>query len=205
MSRADRRPRGFTLVELLVALAIFALLSGFAYRALSAMLDARERLRDDARKWRDVAVFVSRMERDLSSIVPRLAKGPSGTLLSPVSSSLATQNEGEGLAITRSGSPLMENALAAPQRVGYRLREGRVERLAWAALDAAPREEPTAVPILGDVRSLSFRFLDPKTGEWRLAWAPPGSSQPVPAAVEATVELASGERIVRLIDLPPAS
>ena len=149
MSRADSRTRGFTLVELLVALAIFALLSGFAYRALGAMLDARERLRDDARKWRDVAVFVSRLERDLGSIVPRLARGPSGTLLSPVSSSLATQDEGEGLAITRSGSPLMENALAAPQRVAYRLREGRVERLSWAALDAAPREEPSAVPILG--------------------------------------------------------
>jgi general secretion pathway protein J len=99
----------------------------------------------------------------------------------------------------------MENALAAPQRVGYRLREGRVERLSWAGLDAAPREEPTAVSILGDVRALSFRFLDAKTGEWRLAWAPPGSAQPVPAAVEATVELASGERIVRLVDLPPPS
>jgi general secretion pathway protein J len=204
MCRAEPRARGFTLVELLVALAIFALLSGFAYRSLSAMLEAREKLREDARKWRDVAVFVSRLERDLGSLVPRMARGPSGALLSPVSSSLATQNEGEGLALTRAGSPLLESALAAPQRVAYRLRDGRVERLSWASLDAAPREEPTAVPILGAVRALSFRFLDPKSGEWRLAWAPPGSAQPVPAAVEATVELASGEKIVRLVDLLPA-
>jgi general secretion pathway protein J len=123
-------------------------------------------------------------------------------LLSPISSSLSTQDEGEGLAVTRAGSPLQENALAAPQRVAYRLRNGNVERLSWTALDAAPREQPTAIAILGSVRSLSFRFLDPKSGEWRLAWAPPGSNQPVPAAVEATVELASGEKIVRLIDLP---
>ena len=204
MSRADPHAKGFTLVELLVALAIFAILSGFAYRSLGAMLEAREKLRDDARKWRDVAVFVSRLERDLGSIVPRLARGPAGTVLSPVSSSLATQNDGEGLALTRAGSPLQDNVLAAPQRVGYRLRGGQVERLSWAALDAAPREEPAAIAILGGVRALSFRFLDPKSGEWRLAWAPPGSGQPVPAAVEATLELASGERIVRLIDLPPA-
>lgn len=188
-----------------MALAIFAILSGFAYRSLGAMLEAREHLREDARKWRDVAVFVSRLERDLGSIVPRLSRGASGTLLSPVSSSLATQNDGEGLALTRSGSPLQENALAAPQRVAYRLREGRVERLSWAALDAAPREEPRSVAILSNVRTLSFRFLDPKSGEWRLAWAPPGSTQPLPAAVETTIELASGEKIVRLIDLPPAS
>ena len=204
MYRSDARTKGFTLIELLVALAIFAILSGFAYRSLSAMLEAREHLREDARKWRDVAVFVSRLERDLGSIVPRLSRGASGTLLSPVSSALATQNEGEGLAVTRSGSPLQENALAAPQRVAYRLREGRIERLSWAALDAAPREEPRAVPILANVRTLSFRFLDPKSGEWRLAWAPPGSTQPIPSAVEATIELASGEKIVRLIDLPPS-
>jgi general secretion pathway protein J len=201
MCRSDRA-RGFTLVELLVALAIFAILSGFAFRSLSAMLEAREHLREDARKWRDIAVFVSRLERDLGSIVQRTSRGPSGVSLSPVSSSVGMQSDGDGLAVTRSGSPLQENALAAPQRVAYRLREGRVERLTWAALDAAPREEPTAVPILGSVRNLTFRFLDPKSGEWRLAWAPPGSAQPVPAAVEATVELASGEKIVRLIDLP---
>jgi hypothetical protein len=42
--------------------------------------------------------------------------------------------------------------------------------------------------------------MDPASGEWRAAW--PGASALLPAAVELTVELASGERIVRLVDLP---
>src|SRR5215212_3277534 len=110
------RSRGFTLVELLVALAIFAILSAFAYRSLTAMLESRERLQEESRKWRDIALFVGRIERDLRAILDRPAKAPSGTPLAPLSSAIeiAAQQQ-SGLAITRSGSALQENVLAAPQ------------------------------------------------------------------------------------------
>jgi len=194
------RARGFTLIELLVALAIFALISGFAYRGLNAMLDSREALQKDARKWRDVALFVGRVERDLGAVLARTSKSSSGTPLPPVASSLDTPAQGNGLMLTRSGSPLQENMLAAPQRVAYRLNDGHVERLTWASVDAAPREEPVAVTVLAPAKSLSFRFMDPASGEWRTVW--PAGAALMPAAVELTVELASGERIVRLVDLP---
>jgi general secretion pathway protein J len=202
--KAEADAAGFTLVELLVALAIFAIMSGFAYRGLTAMLESRAALQKDSRKWRDVAVFIGRIERDLDAVLIRTAKGPSGVALAPVSSSLGDAASGEGLALTRSGSPMQESALAAPQRIAYRLREDRIERLTWAGVDAAPRDEPAPVAVLAPVRALNFRFLDPRTAEWRLSWALPGTTEPPPAAVEMTLELASGERIVRLVDLPRA-
>jgi general secretion pathway protein J len=198
--RRGRSAAGFTLVELLVALAIFAILSGFAYRALTAMLDSREALVRDARKWRDTALFVGRVERDLSAVLARPAVGVSGAALAPVSSTLGTVQGGDGLALTRSGSPLQRSVLSAPQRIAYRLQGDRVERLAWAGVDAAPREEPSAVTVLAPVRGLTFRFLDPRSNEWRRDWT--GEGALLPAAVEMTVELASGERVVRLVDLP---
>jgi len=199
-----RRLKGFTLVELLVALAIFAIMTGFAYRGLAAMLDSREALQRESRKWRDISLFVSRIERDLAAVLARRAIGSSGTPLAPVSSVIESSASPEGLALTRSGSPIHENALAAPQRVGYRLRDGSIERLSWTGVDAAPREEPRAIGVLREVSALSFRFLDPR-GEWRSTWGLPGSAETAPpAAVEVTLQLASGEKIVRLVDLPRA-
>src|SRR5262249_28472945 len=136
------RSKGFTLVELLVALAIFAILAGFAYRGLTAMLDGRQALQKESRKWRDVALFVGREERDLRSVLAnRRATGASGVRLQPVASSIdAPSVQADGLALIRSGNPLQQNALAAPQRVAYRFRDGRVERLSWTAIDSSPRE-----------------------------------------------------------------
>lgn len=196
-----RRARAFTLVELLIALAIFALLSAFAYRGLAVLMDSREALDRDSRKWRDVALFVGRFERDVQAAIDRPATGPSGTPQSPISSVLDLGGTtATGLAITRAGATLYANELAAPQRVGYRLADGRVDRLAWPGLDSGPRAEAAATPVLENVRSLAFRFLD-RNLEWRRDWALP-ATQGMPLAVEMTLELAGGEKILRIVDIP---
>ena len=200
MSRNSEK--GFTLVELLVALAIFALLAAFAYRGLNVLLESRASLANESRKWRDVALFVGRVERDLQAVLNRRAKNTYGNDTAPVTSVVDLgPNPAPGLSLTRSGGGLYDNALAAPQRVAYRFMDGRVMRLAWPAVDSAPRIDPAATTVIEGVRGLAFRFMDVR-GEWRPTWGLAGSPDAMPAAVEMTLELQSGERIVRLVDLP---
>src|SRR5688500_10626453 len=197
------RNRGFTLIELLVALAIFAIMSGFAFRALTGMLDSREALAKESRKWRDVALFVGRVERDVAAVLPRSANKAVGTPLAPMSSAVDANPGTPGLAVSRSGNMLAGNAAAAPQRIAYRLREGRVERLAWTSIDNVPRDEPAATSILEGAAALTFRFLDPKSAEWRADWGLPGNAAvEFPAAVEMTLARAGGVGIERRMVLP---
>ena len=197
------RNRGFTLIELLVALAIFALLTAFAYRGLNAMLQGREALQRETRKWRDATLLVGRIERDVVAILPgRNGRNPSGTTVAPVTSVIDDGAARDGLSLIRSGVALQENTLAAPQRVAYRRVDDRIERLTWGGVDAAPRDAPVAVPLLAGVSGMDIRFMT-DSGEWRNTWAPPGSTDTrLPAALEITLTLASGEKIVRLFDLP---
>ena len=189
-------------MELLVALAIFALMAGFAYRGLQSMLDGREALQKEARKWRDIALFVGRIERDLSAVIA-LPQNTTGLYRRTPAVTQAVPGLGtSGVALIRSGSVLQENILAAPQRIAWRLNGSTIERLTWTSVDSSPREEPTVVPILSAVSGLEFRFLD-TTGEWRRNWN--GSPTPVPAAIEVTLRLASGEAIVRLVDMTPGT
>ena len=102
------------MVELLVALAIFALIAGFAYRSLQSMLDSRDALQNETRKWRDIALFVGRMDRDLSAVLVTPAAPGITRRMMPISQTVprTPQTLGEGLVLMRSGSALQENAIA---------------------------------------------------------------------------------------------
>lgn len=189
-----KRAQGFTLLEVLVAVAIFALLGMAAYSGLDAVLKARARLDDENRHWRALALFWVRLERDLAAYVERPARlrggAPQASFLgeATVNSEYAAQLE-----LTRLGAA--DAGAAPPERIAYRLRDGKVEWLRWPALDSAPRAEPDVAVLLEKVASLEFSYRD-KTGVWNLRW-PVNAETGAPTAVKAVLKLASGEVLTR--------
>jgi len=190
--------RGFTLVELLVALAIFSVMSVVAYRGLNAVLETREHLVAENRKWRELAVFFSQMKEGVTNAVDRPVRD-SGDLQAPsfLGKPEAVGENDAQLIFTRLGLPGQQGHLGDLQRFGYRLRERNIELLVWPVLDQAPHTRPTVSLALGHVSSFVVRYLDGK-GVWQAKWPVIGQNDALPRAVEVRLGLESGEQVTRV-------
>ncbi len=196
------RDHGFTLIEIMIALMIFALLSAIAYRGLEAVLNARARVEQEARKWRGLALAFINIQQSLASVVDRSIRGSDGLIAPPFSGVAGVRHEEEAaLVFTRTGFPDHGGVLADLQRVGYRVNGGRLEQLIWPVLDQAPATEPHAMTLVQGVKAMNARYLGPD-GAWGASWPPAGDSAPAPAAVELELQLVTGETVTRVFALP---
>jgi general secretion pathway protein J len=193
--------RGFTLIELLVALVILSLLSVAGYRGLNAVLQTREHIAEETRKWQHLAFFFSRLDQDVAQAVHRPIRGQGG-LVEPewIGHATPVGQDDAQLIFTRAGVPDQSSAFLPPQRIGYRLEQDSIILLRWPFPDQAPRTAAIRYPLLEGVREFTLRHMD-VNGNWLDQW--PASAQPgtLPMALEATVVLSGGEKIVRVFAL----
>ena len=144
------RVRGFTLIEMLVAVAILAVLSTATYRGLTAVLESRAAIERESERWRAVGMLLTRLEQDLAAVAPRAVRDPAGRTLAALAGNAApAQADGAALAFTRFGAADAPGEFVAPLRVGYRLREGTVELLTWDALDTVGALAPARARAAG--------------------------------------------------------
>lgn len=199
---ALRKQRGFTLIELLVALVILTLLSVAGYRGLDAVLQTRERVAAETRKWQHLAFFFARMNQDVAQAVQRPVRDEDGVIVRAawVGNAVTVGENDAELIFTRAGTPDQGAALQVPQRIGYRLEHGSIVMLRWPELDQAPRAKPVRYPVLEGVRDFRLRYLD-KDGIWQLQWQYPTDLSKLPVATEVTLTLVSGEIITRIFAL----
>ncbi len=189
----NARQRGLTLIELMVALAIFAVLGVLSYRALAEVSTSRTRLEDGFERWRSVGRAMQRIDADLLQLVAPAASA----------STTANVQASPALLLTRAASGGAELQLLrlddarGVRRVGYRLVDGRLDWLRWSGREAFG--EPTVEPLLGNVRNVRWRFL---TGGNRVdAWPPGDRRGTLPDAVILELELPDHGTLTRFIAL----
>jgi general secretion pathway protein J len=186
-----RRGRGFTLIELLVALLVFGIFSVLAYISLSRILDGRSQLVERQRNWQELSQVFLRISDDAAQARSRGVRDEAGVgELPPMvgrpydSRALAEPS----LELTRGGE--MNYGLGAEsdlRRVAYRLKEGKLYRITWPALDRAPTTKPLESPLIPNVDTFEVRFCD-QTRSCVTTW-PVGGGTPngLPPAIEITL------------------
>lgn len=189
---------GFTLLELLIASIIFAIMSVMAYGGLSNVLDNSKSSQQSLKRLQQVQQSVSVLNRDFSQIIQRGIRDEYGNR-QPY---LTTGNNLDNLIeFTRGGMVNPANLLRSHLlRVAYRFDDEKLVRLQWPQLDRAQGIEAKQSTLIDNVEKVTIRFLD-ENAEWQEQWPPlntgAGDTQDL-AAIEIVMQLKDWGDIRRL-------
>lgn len=174
--------RGFSLLEVLVAVAIFAVLSVVAYGALDATIRARAQSNEAAARLAALQAAVLALERDLREAAPRPVRGAVGERLP------ALEGGPAGFEVTHAAfASLSSEPSARLARSGWALADGALTRARWPVLDRAPATRAALRPMLQGVATLRLRYLD-AGGGWRESWPPRDGPDALPERLPRAVE-----------------
>lgn len=207
--------RGFTLLEVLIAVALTALVGVIAYGFLNSAINAYSGHAQNAKRLDEVNLFFSMLSRDVSQAVERGIRDESDERQPALEGGLNSQYL---LSLTRGGWP---NPRELPrsdlQRIAYGLNEDRLERITWPVLDRVNSDNVFKSVALEGVTNVAVRFLtadkvliddDRVASDWEESW-PPNSNQGnavannagMPAGIEVTIELEGWGELRRMFAL----
>jgi general secretion pathway protein J len=202
--------RGFTLIEVLVALFISAIVAVMAYGGLSSALQQREAIQSSAARTKDMLQFWTLLERDVLQIVAKPIRD-SYEQIQPALVGGASNID--FLAFTRTGwyNPA-GNQRSHMQRVNYTLQDNAIQRAMWADIDATSLSEAQTAVVLENVEDVFVRFLrvgqgardDGLGGEWLDEWAlrdPDKMLEQLPGAIEVVVMTSDWGEIRRVFEV----
>jgi len=198
-SRTERSQRGFTLLEILVALAVFAIASAIAYSGLSAVASTKSSLDREIRFWRELGLIFDRMEMDFTQTLPHLLRTGDGQLYPPVQARSVEDAGGFSVELAR------YDAERTPVHVIYRCDNGELSLSiepvnGRQANGATPAEAVPVHPLLHNLVGCEAAFLD-GSNVWRASW-PSDPTQIRPRAIRIRLSLEARGKFERVYYLP---
>lgn len=206
MTTHQHNDSGFTLIEIVIALAVFAVVGTMAFTGLNAILKQQSDLQERSDQIKNLQLALKYLERDISQIIPRAIRDQYGDPQPAFSA-----DENSIMSFTYSGwrnpAGLSRSHL---QRVAYEVdtnedtSKQELIRHSWNRLDGAIIEDARSIPILEDIRELEWKFLN-QGAVWESRWPPLNTdpnSAPMPRAVSVSFNVEPWGKITRIIALP---
>jgi len=212
--------KGFTLVELLLAMSISAIVAVIAYAGIDTAIDASGAVQTQVQRLSDVQRTLDILAEDLLQVRTRAV---SNGFDSQEAALRSGAYQGVLLELTRGG---LANPLSLPrselQRVRYVFEDGKLWRQSWPVLDRVDESEvPQSALLLEQVTEFSFAFLpataggnappdhyslESNAGYWENEWNSVQISEdevaPLPVAIKVSFTVSDFGGVERLFELP---
>lgn len=201
--------RGFSLIEILIAMAIFTMIGLGATALLSTVIDSDEISSQKFDRLQQIQRFMITLERDVQQAMPRPVRidGETNNVVMQ-GGGQADDSDAGGLAFVRGGwhNPKLVLPRSTLQAVAYRLNDNKLERLNTIYVDNVLGNEPKVRILLDDVTNFSVEFFIEGDVDSGSAWQDSYMGEVLPRGIKITVTLSDlgvFERIFALTE--PAS
>ncbi len=198
----DRPPRfknskGFTLIEVLVAMAIYMVVISIVAVALSNMLNTTNTALQNIIKFNALQRAVIDLQRDFIQTIDRPILDENNheqaAFVSPNIDNGDTLNFSTKVNI----DPFSERHQSDIRRIGYRYRDGKLYRIMWPVLDRV-NGQSSEKKILDQITDLSWQYVGEDNALYDF-WPPsPNRSHELPVAVKLDLTFNKGERLSKI-------
>ncbi len=194
----------FTLLELLVAIAIFSFMSAAVFTGVRQIVVERELVQAHTAELIELQRAVRYLQTDFAQFHPRSVRGSLGRTRRPAL--VSDPSEEFAVELSREGwRNFAKQPRGTLQRVNYKLIDGELIREYWPVMDRMLAAESRELVLLEGVEKFEMAYMD-ENGEWQEDWPPAnagtGWQTPVPLAVRYTVTLDSFGEIQRIVEIP---
>ena len=191
--------RAFTLLEMIVAIGIFAVIAVVSYGSLNRFLDNRDVLQAEMTLMKDLQLAFSLLEQDMHFMSGRIVRdeyGDSEPLLIVNSIDIA----GELLRFTTARRSVSLPGVSTLQRTSYRWENGDFIRVNWLVLDRDQDAIESKQLLLSDVDSVRVNVITTDEDETQTlsTW---DSAEKLPDGVEWQIQMADGKQYRRVFDI----
>jgi general secretion pathway protein J len=188
---------GFTLIEMIIAVAISLVMMAIGYTGLNQTIKTADQVGEANLRLSELQFGLAYFNQDWMQVSPRKIRNQYGD----EENNIVIENN--SIVFTRSGwANLLQRQRSELQRVQYLLIDRNLVRRHWRSLDQGIAEEPLSTVLIHDVDSFLVNFINPSENEipdW-----PNESTQNVgsPIALKIGIEIAEMGEIRRILEIP---
>lgn len=194
-----QKTTGFTLLEILIALFVFSIVSIILGTGLHTILSNQTSTDKNAARFAELQMALTILSRDFEQVIDRPITLANGAL----EDAFVGSNNTATFSHAGFTNPLGQQQRSTLQRTRYRLEKDTLLRESWLELDQAKQTPPTQRKLLTGATQLAFEFLD-KSGNFQNRWPPAelGNNVELPRAVRIRITLSDLGKVSQTYIIP---